>query len=236
MERTPEREGPSPRNATPRRRRPPLSPPALAPAPLSTFPPWQNGQNTVSRSTRDLEHAAAAIPPISSWRRLRACTSTSSTRSRYSDSVDVEEGRGASPPMGTTAGQYKNDGSISVTAGDARGRSCRSSSASAPTVRRSTTPCSTCKRSGSIDPRRRSCNRRLHRRALRLPPDVRWHSGSTGPGVMVVKYAMNVQLIRHNGRLPPRRSPAVARVARASPRRRRLTPRLRALRCAGGST
>ena len=27
-------------------------------------------------------------------------------------------------------------------------------------------------------------------------------SGSAGPGVMVVKYAMNVQLIRHNGRLP----------------------------------
>ena len=33
----------------------------------------------------------------------------------YSDSVDIEEGRGNSPyPMGTTQGQYKANGSISV--------------------------------------------------------------------------------------------------------------------------
>ena len=121
----------------------------------------------------------------------------------YSDSVDVEEGRGASPyPMGTTTGQYKASGSISV--------QLWMREAFLSIIQR-LSPDGT-----SIYDAVFNVQAQWQHRSSpsQLQPPVFTDelygcrltsagiSGSSGPGVMVVKYAMNVQLIRHNGRLP----------------------------------
>lgn len=121
----------------------------------------------------------------------------------YSDSVDVEEGRGASPyPMGTTTGQYKANGSISVQL------------AMREQFLALITPLSP--DGNSIYDAVFNLQAQWQHRAspTQIQPPVFTDeiiacrllgsgiTGSSSPGMMVVKYQMNIQLIRHNGRLP----------------------------------
>lgn len=121
----------------------------------------------------------------------------------YSDSVDVEDGRGASPfAMGTTTGQYKCTGSISVQL------------AMRETFLNLIAPLSPDGNSIYDAVFNVQASWQHKSSPSQIQPPVFTDqilgcrlissglSGSAGPGMMVVKYGLNVQAIIHNGRLP----------------------------------
>lgn len=119
----------------------------------------------------------------------------------YSWSVDVEEGRGASPfPMGTTAGMYKASGSISVQLSYRElfesivARFSPGGKSISDAVLNFQAQWQTRAGPNQIQPpvfTDEIIGARLISSAI---------AGTSGPAVMVAKYGLHIQLVRSNGR------------------------------------
>ncbi len=121
----------------------------------------------------------------------------------YTDNVDIEEGRGASPfPMGTTTGSYKASGSIEVQL--AYREMFEATLAQFSPDRNSTfdavfnIQCQWQARAGINQIQAPVFTDEL----LGCRITSAGISGSSGPGVMVVKYSLYIAIIKRNGRLP----------------------------------
>lgn len=153
---------------------------------IQTFPPAMNGQQ--------LQFANINLA-------MEGVYFNFFTELEYSWTVDVEEGRGASPfPMGTTAGMYKASGSITVQL--AYREAFEAIVAQFSPDRNSI--------SDAILSFQAQWQARAGINQIQAPVFTdeligcriisSGISGSSGPGVMVVKYGLYIALVRDNGR------------------------------------
>lgn len=121
----------------------------------------------------------------------------------YSDNIDVEDGRGATPfSMGTTTGMYKAQASISVQLAQRE---------AFLTLIASLSPGGNSIYDAVFNVQATWQMKNAPNQAPTLPFTDELYgcritgagvSGSSGPGMMVVKYPLNVQVIRWNGKTP----------------------------------